>query len=938
MTRSTPLGRTLASALAAVRAEVADPVAPAVVLVPSDANAQLARQQLALATPFIRVDVCSPEAWLRDLAQPVLAARGLRPEPAGWLRATVADLIRSLGASGALGPAASTLAEPGWSGPVARAVDLLEASGVVAERLSDLAEVDHADRRQVLSMLLAHVAARRAEDGLYTRADLCAVVPQASPRWACALVLGDRRLGSLVHEALSGWLGTVPHAAVQPSPWLELERAPLGLRAAVTGPTWEAPTVARPALVRTPDDVRELAEATRTVLDAARRGVPLDRIAIVVPDAAEVDVLRGHLSTAGVPATWLVGPPLHTRPAAGFLLHVLEMVTGDDTVPAWYELLRQPGLQLRSAVAADVTGGSGRWRRILGDCGAVRDTSAIVGAVEAWAAAVDDMSFDPEADRRAAVNLVRAMTAVGVAMDGLRGATTLGGHARRWMALLRALWVPSPDREQVLGVLQGWGPPGLGATWRVDEVLPELRDALAQAMALEGRLADPAIRIGTPMALLGGAFEWVAVTGLTEGRFPRAATEDPLLPDGLVDQLNQALGTALPSSRELASFERRRFAAALSACDGDCWLSSPATELLEERPLLPSRFLLGVASERLGRRARYADLGRMQVEAGSRAHPWADAPDRALGALEHRVASAMASPGPTLRQLAHHAVARGLLGLQRALDQADPSPWTTLLPPGMLEVPGLDGAALSPWRLATLVKNPGAFLTGTVLGVRRLRALAGASDLGERYQHARWILAAVEEGLASDDPTPARCLEAWDHALSEWRAHRVDVDDAAVDVHRRVVAHTLEELWAAGLVPAGARRLVSGAPVAGLPWRIESEVGWIDGPTLSALRDRTPSRGALGRDAADLVLCAMVADPVAQLRVAGLDQREIHGDVDTEREQMGAWLERVTECVRAGYWPVTKRERVHLGDEPVVDLHRGEAVPDVLRALEGGAP
>ncbi len=238
-----------------------------------------------------------------------------------------------------------------------------------------------------------------------------------SDRWAGAVLLGDRLLAPKIHHVLRAWLGRHPHVEVRAGPWHALPPAPAGMRAACTGEALDVPTRASTAgalarglfasptagvpmddtvvLARTPDDVREVAEAVRTALDAVRDGVPLDRIAIVVPDAEQIGVLRAHLERAGVPATWLVGPPIATTPAARFLVHALEVAHGDDTVPAWYGLLRQPELQLRSAVAADVTEGRGRWRKVLAGCGAVRDTRVIVSAIQSWADALDASAFDP---------------------------------------------------------------------------------------------------------------------------------------------------------------------------------------------------------------------------------------------------------------------------------------------------------------------------------------------------------------------------------------------------------------------------------------------------------------------------------------------------------------------------------------------------------------
>ena len=82
----TPLGAALAQAVEALRADLGDPLAPVAVLTPSAANGQLARQSLARHSGFIRVDFVTPERLAQGLGAARLAAQGLRPEPAGWLR------------------------------------------------------------------------------------------------------------------------------------------------------------------------------------------------------------------------------------------------------------------------------------------------------------------------------------------------------------------------------------------------------------------------------------------------------------------------------------------------------------------------------------------------------------------------------------------------------------------------------------------------------------------------------------------------------------------------------------------------------------------------------------------------------------------------------------------------------------------------------------
>lgn len=488
--------------------------------------------------------------------------------------------------------------------------------------------------------------------------------------------------------------------------------------------------------------------------------------------------------------------------------------------------------------------------------------------------------------------------------------------------LLGAAWVPSPDRAQVLALLQGWGPAGLGPSVSLEGARAALRDALA-APALSGSLSDPAIRVVTPMGLLGGAFDLVVVTGLTEGRLPRRPGEDPVLPDGLLEQLNRALGTCLATSRELAAFEYRRFAAIVSSCTGRLWLSSPATQLLEGRPLLPSTLLLETASVLLGRRARFRDLEDVQVRCGSRARPWPDDAARAVGALEHRVAATALDRRAGLARLARHSTARRLLGLHRALDASAPTPWTGTLAPGILPVPGLDGTPLPPAKLAKLIADPGAFLVDEVLGVHRLAALYGSSNLAQTQFQDERLREAFEAALDAGLPTLEAVATAWQAEIDAWRRHRVDVRDGEIAVVRAITLDRARALLAAGTLPDGARRAIVGPVSDDLPWVVTAEPRVRD-TEVGELRVWRVSKGKVARDATDLVLAAMALPGTRAIRVATLDGVSRVGDLTTEAGVVRAWLERATHRATVGSWPWGERGDLTLGGEPVVDTKGAE--------------
>ncbi len=935
-----PLGTTLHAALTDLRVRLGDPVAPIAVLSPSAANGVFARQQLALAGNHIRVDFLTPDRLVRELGRTALARSGRSPQPAAWTHATVGDIVRTRAAADTLGRFGPILTQPGWTAALARAIDTLEAAGLSADDLEGIDLPDHRERLELLGLLLREVGARRHVDGLYTRADLCEAARNhaSDTRWHGAILLGDGFLDRRTYDALRAWLSARPHAEVVVPPWHHLEPAPLGLLATqghsrtthvvpvgrnalgtLASATFGPPTAAARddsvGFVRTPDDVRELAEATREVLRAVDAGTPLDRIAVVLPDPDHVVVLRSHFERAGIPATWLVGPPLRSTPAARFLLHLLELAAGDDSVPSWYELLRQPGLRLNLALGAQVTRGRGRWRRILARSGAVRDTVTIVRAVQAWAQTLHETDRDPEGNRLAAENLLRAMEGIAGAVDPLRTAATPGAHAHRWSELLRRWWTPSPDREQLLGVLGTWGPAGSGPDLPLVAALAQLREALAeQSVASEAALTDPAVRVLTPMSLLGGAFEHVVVTGLTEGRLPRRPSEDAVLPDDVLVALRP--NAYIPTSRDRSAFESRRFAAVVGSCTGRLWLSAPATELLDERPLLPSSFLLDAATALLGRRASYRDLAALQERRGSRARPWPDAPDAALSGAEHRVASTAHAPREGLARLVHHPVGRQLVALHRALDRGEPSPHTGQLPADLLDLTALRGEPSTPWALAELVANPSGYLLREVLQVRRPTPLYGSSPELDAWWREQALVRAVASLDA--DPRTARgeALARWDLDVEAWRRWRVDLSDADIALARHLVVQALEAMGPS--LPVGPRAMVSGRLATDLPWQLEAELGWVDGTTLAQVQRKKPARNRLARDATAAVLAAIAhggIDTVEICTPSGFAGQPLTDAASTLLPRLRA----ATEAIRAGWFPPWTHTDVHLTADPTFD-------------------
>jgi len=728
-----PLGQTLARALAGLRAALHDPFAAICVLVPAGPNSVLARRTLAGQGAQLRVWFETPEGLLHEQVPARFWSGELGGETPGWRRATVAAAVARLGAAGALGRFAEVLGRPGWRQPLASALERLEGHTLSAACLAALAAdascPEHLrERAGILAALLGALDEARATDRIAAPGALAAAATAAiggregvgASLARGAVVLGDRELPLTLFSFLERWLAAPDREVVRivPPGMGGLPLAPLGLAAAAgrcevlevpvqadlpeelgallarlfRGESGSpAPDDGSVALARTPDDVRECVECVREVQRAIAGGVALDRIAIVLPDARQATALEEALERAELPCTFLVGRPASGLPAARLLRVVLALACGDATPARLYELLTHPALGLRGALGPDAIKGKGRWRRLLGKLALARGLDRIAAGIERLELSEALDGEDRERELAARASLVGAIRAVEEALGPLLERGPLGAHARAWGAFLQRFARRSEPRGRLLALLEpiaaASSGPELGALEARDEL-----DALLEREVVRGNLAERSIRVLPPMSLVGGEHDVVCLLGLTEGRFPAAAHEDAILPDELLALLGARLSRALPLSREHEALERRRLAAAAGAARRRLWLSVPVLDFETERPALPSSLALEVLSALLGRRARYGDLearvassgggaGPAVLRAGSRARSYPPDPEDAVGGLEHLVARLAATArlaeharaggkARALAALASHLVSRGVLRLHRSMFRA----------------------------------------------------------------------------------------------------------------------------------------------------------------------------------------------------------------------------------------------------------------------------
>ncbi|GAB4196353.1 MAG: hypothetical protein OHK0013_03470 [Sandaracinaceae bacterium] len=928
------LGPALARAIASLREELGDPTAPIAIVTPSSVNGTFVRRELALTTNFIRVETWTPAELESMLAEGGLRRSGLVVEPPGWLRAIVTRVVQKEELPGGYH---DVLREPGWTAALESALRALEGGRVSARTLASLALPEGLkERAEALGHLLRRVSEARVREGIAGPGEVADAALAAAREGTAgpanvargAILVGDARLSKTTFEVLEAWLVRRPVVRIDLAELASLPAERHGLTSAAP----HARAVALPArapeiaLVRTPDPTRELAEAVRVAQSAIVRGVPLDRIAIVLPDPSEASSLSDALARASIPATWMTGPPLATTPAARFLMHAIELALGEqnaeNTVVRWYDLLRQSELRLRAVLGEAGSRGRGRWRRLLSQSGAIRGTARIVREVERLRSeGPEDERPEAKEARIAAIDaLVLAMRTLASELEALVATRTVGAHARALRAFLRRWWAPSPDQQILAGLLESWGRSPRGPEVDLAEMMATLEEALESTETLSGSLKDAAIRVLSPMQLLGAELDVVLVTGMTEGRFPARPREDPLLADAIVDAIDRVAVSSLFRSGDRVLLERRRLAAVRSAATGHLWLSAPATEMLEGRPLLPGSLLLEVASAQAGQRVGPSELAaRMQV-VGRRSRSWPQDPEVALGALEHLL-SRLHRAGPAhdtdraaaLSALVDHTLARRLVlaawaqgRLARGEHDDSLRAHAGFVPPETLACRGLDGAPLTPRELAGLIESPETFFLEYVLGAWPAPRLRDGWDPIAQWWVDATLLKESRTVLERAEQLRERFGEAFATRVTEELERTGVGDDDAPARLSRMAARTVDALL--GTEPAaGPIHALEAAPLEDdLPWRLRGG----DARALGASLHWVVKKIALKKTPPRAELLEALARASTR-RFTSMELRDLRGEQTRFEDALPAHLERArhelrvaTALARAGYYPV----------------------------------
>jgi ATP-dependent helicase/nuclease subunit B len=645
------------------------PDAELLVIAPSwDACDDLVRGALGTARARFGVVRTTLGRLAARLAAPSLAGRDLAPVTDLGLLAVVARAVHRLRTANAFTYFAPVAERPGFAPAVLRTLDELTMNAVSAATLHHLPRGG-----PDLARLVEGVSAELARDGLADRATVFATAVRAAqeprpPRpVGLPVLLLDVPLGTAVEEALVAALARRAPAILATAPAgdavgiarLERALAVMGERSAGGGggslgtlqrclfanatPS-AAPFDDGVRLTAWPGEARECVEIARSIQDEAARGVPFDRMAVLLHSPADyVSHLEEAFARAGVPhffargarrphpggrallallacageglsarrfaeylslsqvpdpqapvdpdAAWT--PPENdvvALPEPAAVVATDELLPDPDAAPVVAGTLRAPARWERLLVEAAVIGGRDRWvRRLKGLADELKRKRAEVALEdEARAARIDDD--------------LRSLAALGdfaLPLIGRLAALPQRAPWGEWLDHLRALVaVALREPTPVLAALAELDPMAPVGPVGLDEVQIVLGERVRDVTDPPPRRRYGAVFVGTTRAARGLAFDVVFVPGIAENVFPGKILEDPLL----LDEQRRAFEAAgLATEVERAAGERLALRLAVGAARRRVWLSYPRVDLEKARPRVPSFYALEVLKAAEGR-------------------------------------------------------------------------------------------------------------------------------------------------------------------------------------------------------------------------------------------------------------------------------------------------------------------------------------------------
>jgi hypothetical protein len=376
--------------------------------------------------------------------------------------------------------------------------------------------------------------------------------------------------------------------------------------------------VDRTALVTASDADEEVRAAVRAVVDAARSGSRLDRIAVLhASPQPYARLAHDQLRAAGIRTNGAAVVPLSGRIAGRTILDLLALPMADFRRQDVFTWLSAAPI-LHEGRWAPTTA----WERLSREAAVVagrfdwdHHLTRLADAAEARAGELEADDEEPEwkahQERQRAARARSLRTFVLDAIDDLgraaRGTRRWSEHASWARRRLHALLGPATRRG---GDHDAWPEPERRAAERVEQAIDRLGalDDVEEPVALEvftrtlevelesdlgrvGRFGD-GVLVGSVEMGIGLDLDLVVVLGMAEGSFPATVRDDSLLPD----RERRAGGDELPLRAHRVDRQHRQLVASLAGARQQL-LCIPRGDLRRSAERMPSRWALDAATQ-----------------------------------------------------------------------------------------------------------------------------------------------------------------------------------------------------------------------------------------------------------------------------------------------------------------------------------------------------
>jgi ATP-dependent helicase/nuclease subunit B len=486
---------------------------------------------------------------------------------------------------------------------------------------SAIAAVDRADARR-LERDLGHVVVYLPQDLLQRQARLVAAVAERRPT---AVIAGF----SGVAAADAGVMRSLRRLGCDPPP---SSSPPAEERSASAGMGGDGlavePETSRILTASDADD--EVRAAVRAVVDAARAGTPLERIAILygTPEPY-ARIVHEQLAAAGIDRNGAAVRPLAASVVGRTLLDLLALPDHDFRRSDVIGLLTRAGGVGRRRGAGSAP--TAEWHRVTREAGVVAGREQWSGLLDRLASEIDRRAesidavgtdpFDEAGNdrRRDAANRMRRRAERvrelrGLVVGLIDELALASSQAQPWAE--RSRWLRRlADRLLDHDHRDAWPADEQRAADKVDAALDRLGsldavdgpaplDVFRRTLEIElgadlgrvGRFGE-GVLVGPVSFAVGLDLDLVVVLGLAEGSLPAAVHDDSLLPDAERHRLRGEL----PLRRERVGRDHRHLLAALRAGERHL-LCAPRGDLRANSERVPSRWLVAVAAALHGRR------------------------------------------------------------------------------------------------------------------------------------------------------------------------------------------------------------------------------------------------------------------------------------------------------------------------------------------------